>query len=174
MKTPKENGLYDPQTGSRLLRIKEVAAHLGYHPFSVYRLVARGVLKPDQSAGRTLLFLKENIDRFRVSSASAAEKAPIERLQTVPDKPVSALTAKVKIELSLLPVISIPVISMEDFTWDQVPLIRAQVDNGYGNKRFEIEIKSPDGAAWTVTYEPPAPPTLLEKGFKKLKKKLER
>ncbi len=168
---PNDDHLYDPQTGSRLLTIKESAVYLGYHLFSVYRLVAQGVLTPYKKAGRTLLFLREEIDRFKVSNAWAAQKASIEKLPTAPEKPVSGLTAEVTVKATLMPAMAIYSRTIENFTWDQIPLIRADIDDELGNKPFNIEIKSPDGSRWSVSYDPP---TWLEKGLKKIKKRLER
>jgi hypothetical protein len=171
MKTLHHKNLYDPHAGTKLLTVKESAEHLNYHPFSIYRLVMQGVLKPYRKAGKTLLFLIEDLDRFRLSSSWAARKASVEKPPVPPHQPPSVLTAKIKIDFGLGLMFQSHFEPIENFTWDQIPLVRARVDSKYGNKPFNIEIKSPDGGLWTVSYEPP---TWLEKLAKKLKKGLKK
>jgi excisionase family DNA binding protein len=160
--------LYDPDTGAKLLTVREAAEYLSYHPFSLYRLVMQGALKPHRKAGRSLLFLKEELDRFKLTNAWAARKASLEKPSDRPEEPTPDLTADVEFDGIVLPVLSHKVESIAHFTWDKIPLIRAMVDRKYGDRRFAIKVKSPDGGLWTVSYEPP---TWIEKIKRKLKKK---
>lgn len=163
-----QKNLYDPQTGARLLTVKEAAEYLNYHPFSIYRLVMQGVLTAHRRAGKTLLFIKEELDRFKLNNAWAAAKASLEKPSTPPEHAPPHLTADIKVYHGLGPMFPSYVESIENFTWEQIPLIRARVDSKYGNKPFDTQIKSPDGGIWTVSYEPP---TWIEKLTKKLKKR---
>src|SRR5215813_5702695 len=75
---PRTPCLYDPDSGSRLYTVKEAAAYLGYHRHSVYRLLLQGDLRPHRQAGKLLLFLKEDLDRYQHRNAWAARKAALQ------------------------------------------------------------------------------------------------
>lgn len=159
--------LYDPQTGSKLLTLKEAAGYLNYHHFSVYRLVSQGVFKP-QKVGRTLLFLQADLDRYKVSNEWAARKASIEHDPKAAEanQPLN-MKATIKIDLGM-GLLYGPEAFKNDFSWQDVPLIRADLTERYGNKMkaFEIRVENPDGWTWSISIEPP---TILEKLWNKIK-----
>jgi excisionase family DNA binding protein len=160
--------LYDPRTGSMLLTLKEAAKYLDYHPFSVYKLVSQGVLKPQKIDGRTLVFLQEELDRYRSSNAWAARKASIaHQPEAAQENLPSTMTAAVMVDLGLGPVFPENE-QVEDFSWELLPLIRADLNERYGKKMktFQITVNSPDGWKWHIRLEPP---TLIEKLGKKLR-----
>lgn len=167
MATSNLEHLYDPVTGEKLLTAEEAAVYLNYHRVSIRRLVSQGALKPYKRAGNALLFLKADLDRLKLTSAWAARKASIERPPVTPQEPPSNLEATVMVDLAFGPMFRHAEEQIQNFTWDQIPLIRAKVNSKYGDRSFEIKIESPDGSLWTVGYEPP---TWLERVFKKLKK----
>lgn len=167
MEAPKSSSLYDSSTGTQLLTCAQAAEYLDYHVVSIRRLVGEGTLKPAKKAGKTLLFQREDLDRFRATSAWASRKASIERPTTPYQQPPAQLEATVRLDFGLGSVLRQPMETIRNFSWDQVPLIRADIDSKYGNVPFEIAVKSPDGSLWSVSYEPP---TWVEKIWKKLKK----
>lgn len=166
METSKSATLYDPSTGTQLLTSNQAAEYLDYHVVSIRRLVGDGTLKPAKKAGKTLLFQREDLDRFRATSAWASRKAAIERPLNPPQQPPDRLEATIRLDFGLGSVLRQPMEPIMDFSWNQVPLIRAEIDNKYGNVPFEIEVKSPEGGLWSVSYEPP---TWVERAWKKLK-----
>jgi excisionase family DNA binding protein len=145
--------LYDHESGSRLYTVKAAAAYLGYHRHSVYRLLLQGDLRPHRQAGKTYLFLKEDLDRYRHSNAWAARKAALQPLPTPPPRPPD-LTARVWVNFGF-DLLSKEVDVIRPFTWEQIPLIHARVQDVYGSRPSKIEISGPDGGSWSVTYEPP-------------------
>ncbi|MBI2789814.1 MAG: helix-turn-helix domain-containing protein [Elusimicrobia bacterium] len=167
MKPPEPAALYDSVTGGHLLTCTQVAEYLDYHVVSIRRLVGEGSLKPAEKAGKTLLFRREDLDRFRATSAWASRKASIERPLIPPQQPPDRLEATVKLDFGLGSVLRQPMEPILNFSWNQIPLIRAEIDSKYGNLPFEIEVKSPDGGLWSISYEPP---TWVERMWKKLKK----
>ena len=80
-----DSPFYDHDTGTRLFTIQQAAEYLHYHPYSVYRLVVQKSLKPYRKAGRTLLFLKEELDRYRAGNAWASQKATFSTLDLPPE-----------------------------------------------------------------------------------------
>ncbi len=159
--------LYDPQTGSKLLTLKEAAVYLNYHNFSVYRLVSQGILKP-QKIGRTLLFLKADLDRYKVSNEWAARKASIEHEpEAAETEQTLNIKATIKVDLGFGFLYGQDE-SIDNFSWQDIPLIRARLTEKYGDimKTFEITVNTPDGWIWHISIEPP---TILEKLWKKLK-----
>jgi len=150
--------LYDPKTGVKLLPLKEAAAYLDYHPFSVYKLVSQGVLKPHKIGGKTLVFMQDELDRYKLNNKWAARKALIAHDpelagETLPE----TMTATVTVDLGLGLMFGEPE-HVEDFSWEQIPLIKADINERYGKKMkaFEITVKSPDGWTWLIRPEPPS------------------
>jgi excisionase family DNA binding protein len=170
MKDRKSDSFYDHETGSRLMTAREVARYLKYHRYSVYRLIVQGHLRPRRKAGKTLLFLKEDLDRYKATNAWAARKANTGVLQEeIPPAP-SQLTAKVSISLGfdLLPQ---EIETVTEFTWDQIPLIHGRTQERYGKRPSTIIVKGPEGGTWTVMYEPPTWLAKLRHGYQQLKKR---
>lgn len=145
---------YDYDTGSRLFTAKQAAAYLHYHPVSIARLVMQGALRPYRRAGRTLLFLKEELDRYQARNAWAARKMSMEPLTEVPPLPPSALTATVSVNLGF-ELLWKEVERVPEFRWEQIPLLRARCQEQYSERPTRIEVHGPDGGTWTITYEPP-------------------
>jgi len=145
--------LYDPQTGGKLLTLKEAAAYLDYNPYSVYRLVSQGVLKPQKVGGKTLVFLLEELDRYRTTNEWAARKASIKHQPELDrEKLPSTMTATVEFDVRPRFLVTSKKEHIENFSWEQIPLIRADLDKRYGKKllSFEITVNSPDGWIWRI------------------------
>lgn len=154
MAAPTPDRFYDPDTGSRLLTTKEAAVCLSYHPYSVYRLVLQGALRPHRKAGKTLLFLTEDLTRYKASHAWTARKGAQAHLATPAPAPPLHLTATVAINVGF-DLLRHHVLTISNFTWDQVPLIHARTQEQFGQRPSTIEVKGPDGGTWSIDYEPP-------------------
>ena len=166
MPSARTTPLYDPSSGAKLLTAEEAADYLNYHVVSIHRLVGTGSLKSHRRTGRSLLFQKEDLDRFRLTSDWAARKASMPKPQDPPEQPPSKLEAKVRLDFGLGSIFQEPLDAIKDFSWDHIPLIRAEIDHKYGNRPFSIEVKSPDGGLWSISYDPP---TWLERTWKNLR-----
>lgn len=166
---PKLAKLYDPETGSRLLTVPGSAKYLGYHEYSIYRLILKGALKPHRRTGRTLLFLKEELDRFKARSAWWARKSSSEPPKEDPPMLPSNLKATVIVNVGIK---NFPHPDIEEvipnFTWEQIPLVHAQVQNKYGQRPSDIYIQGPDGGSWKVSYDPPSWAETAVKKWKKM------
>lgn len=163
--------LYDPQTGVKLLTLREAAEYLDYHPFSVYRLVNQGHLTPKKVGKKTLLFVQEELDRYKSSQAWTPRKgkASITPITETQEELPSQLTASVSIDLGI-GLFHGETEEIKDFSWEQIPLIRADINHRYGRKikDFEINVKSPDGGTWFIKFKPP---TIIERLVKRFFKK---
>lgn len=159
--------LYDPDTGARLLTCKEAADYLDYHTFSIYRLLLQGDLRAHRRLGRSRLFLREELDRYKLSNKWAARKASIAAPVDRPQVPPAQLQATVHVDLGN-PLLLHESGVIEQFAWDQVPRIHARSQEQYGQRPAEIRIQGPDGGTWRVTYEPP---TWLEQMKQKVRKR---
>lgn len=153
MESEKPDVLYDAKNGDNLLNVARAAAYLDYNPISLYRLVRQGVLKP-RRVGKTLLFSRTDLDRYKLENAWAARKAGIKASAEPIEKAPSDLEAEISVDFPG-GILARTVDSFKGFSWEKVPLIRAQVDSRHGNIPFDITVKGPDGATWTVRYEPP-------------------
>ncbi len=174
MQFPKSHKiLYDPQTGATLLTLKEAAKYLNYHPFSVYRLVSQGVLKPQRVGAKNLVFLEEDLDRYKVSNEWAARKASIKHdPEAAKEELPLTMTADVTVDSWFAP-IWVRNEHIDNFSWQEIPLIKADLDERYGKKvqGFSIKVKSPDGWKWDISAEPPTP---IDKLVTRVKKSLKR
>ena len=164
MVTSKPDRFYDPDTGSQLLTTKEAAVCLSYHPYSVYRLVLQGALRPHRKAGKTLLFLTEDLARYKASHAWAARKGAQAPLPEPPSAPPSHLTATVSVNVGF-ELLRPHVVTISDFTWDQVPLIHARTQEQYGQRPSTIEVKGPMDGPGASTMSPPPGWHRLSKRF---------
>lgn len=168
--TKSHKTLYDPKTGVKLLTLKEAASYLDYHPFSVYRLVSQGILQPQKFGKKILLFSQEELDRYRVSNEWAARKAAITYdPEAAKEKPSQVMTATITID-AVVPFLEKEE-TISDFSLDQLPLLKADLDRRYGKKfsGFTLKVTSPDGWKWSITLEPP---TLIEKAAQKLRRSI--
>jgi excisionase family DNA binding protein len=171
MNSPKDHKtLYDPQTGTKLLTLKEAAKYLDYHPYSVYRLVSQGDLKPQRIGGKTLVFLQKELDRYRAGNEWAARKKSM-----ATDPEAARIATPVKMTATVMADMGLGLTwgqaeVLKDFTWEQIPLIRAKLTEKYGDKMkaFEITVKNPDGWTWRIGIEPPP---LIEKLMKSFSRK---
>jgi len=170
MATPTPDRFYDPDTGSRLLTTKEAAVCLSYHPYSVYRLVLQGALHPHRKAGKTLLFLTEDLARYKASHAWATRKGGQASLRGSSPAPPSHLTATVAINAGF-DLLRQQIVTISDFTWDQVPLIHARTQEQYGQRPSTIEVKGPDGGTWRIDYEPPTWLAQIKQKIQRIRKK---
>ena len=114
------------------------------------------------------MFLKTELERFKSSNAWAARKAEIMRIKDLPPPPPSQLSAKVRLELPLISPFSAPIETIDDFTWNELPHIRARIHQVHGDVAFVVEVSGPDGASWSIDYQPP---TVFEKLWKRIKGK---
>lgn len=143
--------LYDATTGAKLYTVREAARVLGYHPFSVYRLVWLGKLRHRRLGPKTLLFSREDLVRYRESLAKAKRGKPIPEA----DSGAPVLSARVEVDLfgGEVPASS----SVQQFRWESIPLIRAKLDSRYGKKikGLRISVRGREGEAWKVVYSAP-------------------
>lgn len=151
----KARTLADPDSGAKLLTSAEAGRYLKYHPGSLRRLVSSGDLRPQMKVGRVLLFLREELDRFKYGSAWASRKSGIKSLPNPPPKPSSRehMAAIVTVTLDGR---DKAFKRLKIFRWEDIPTIRSQVDTRYGKVSFCITIEPPDGCAYEVRFHPSA------------------
>ena len=152
-----KTGIYDPKTGAMLMSVREAAAYLGYNEFSVRNQISKGGLKPHCKVGNKPMFLKEQLDQYKATNAWAARKAELkvpadaEPHQMAP----SGLKAIVRLEVTPAALVGWTEPPIEEFSWEQLPLIRARIHNVHGDIPFDVEISGPDGGTWRINYQPP-------------------
>lgn len=155
----KEQYLYDPTTGETLLTTRQAAEYMKYHYASLRKVISQGKIKLCKLAGKTLLFKKADLDIYLAKNSEMTEEH-YKELDGLPEK----LEAEITIDPGLGGAFTHPYKKIDNFTWEQIPLIKAELFAKYGkNMPFSIEIKSPDGSAWSISHEPPL---LWEKLFK--------
>ncbi len=159
--------LYDPTIGSNLLTTAQAAEYLKFNIFSIRRLASQKALKSYNNAGKkALLFRREDLDRYRLQNAWARKKAGIEKPTEQPAPPPPAtLEAEIHVDLGFGIGFMHHFGTRKDFSWEQIPLIKAEIDNKHGGRPFTIGVESPDGGSWLIEYNPPP---LLQRLFKKL------
>ena len=151
MKPSQVINLFDSMTGAKLLTANEAATYLQYHPVSIRRLVSRKDLRPHTRAGKTLLFLREELERFKMENPWASRKAKIRIFPNPPPTPYpnkvmqAVVTLKSRGKERAFSRIKV-------FHWEDIPLIRSRIDQKHGNVPFRISIQSPDGAGWELSY----------------------
>ncbi len=130
--------MFDPDSGAMLLTAEEAARYLHYHPVSIRRLVLKGRLRPNYRVGRALLFLRDELDRFkRGGAALVPESAPQGTMR-------ATVSLRRKGKESVLS-------RLETFRWEDVPGIRAK----HGDAPFLISVESPDGSGYELSFHPP-------------------
>ncbi len=141
--------LYDATTGAKLYTVREAARVLGYHPFSVYRLVWLGKLRHRRLGPKTLLFSREDLLRYRESLRKAKKGKPMPNL----DSEEPPLTAQVAVDLGGGAAEG----GWRQFRWESVPLIRARLDSKHGKrlKGLKISVRGREGEAWKIIYQKP-------------------
>ncbi|MET0517026.1 MAG: helix-turn-helix domain-containing protein, partial [Nitrospiraceae bacterium] len=149
-----DHPFYDHDTGTRLFTIRQAAEYLHYHPYSVYRLVVQKSLKPYRKAGRTLLFLREELDRYRAGNAWASQKMSFRTLADAPKHLPPKMTATVYL-LGGFELLPNKIETLSSFSWEMIPLIHARIQEHYRKRPSKIEVLSPEGGTWTILYEPP-------------------
>lgn len=168
MEHTKQVGVYDPEIGAKVLTVADAAKYLGYGEFSVRRLICKKKLNPYGKVGNKWMFLRDELDRFKSTNPWAARKADIQSVKELPPQPPKGLKAEVRLDLTFGSMLTVPLETIENFTWEQIPLIRARIHHTHGDVAFEINIQGPDGASWSIDYQPP---TWFEKTWKRLKGK---
>lgn len=145
--------VYDEESGAKLFSAEEAARYLKYHPVSFRRLVSRGDIHPHTKVGIALLFLREELDRFKYESPWASKKA---RVRFIPNPPPMPTTKK-----DMMAVVTVEVERrnrlfkrLSAFHWDEIPAIRAAVDRRFGKVPFHITIESPDGCGFELNFHP--------------------
>jgi hypothetical protein len=154
MPNPKKaRTMFAPESGAMLLTAEESARYLHYHPVSIRRLVVKGQLRPCYRVGRALLFLQEELDRFKRTSAAAVTKGDA--------KPVRGLAATAPPPEGLRAVVVVRAQGRETvfsrpqaFRWDDVPAIRAKVRSKHGDAAFFIAVAAPDGSGFELAFHP--------------------
>ncbi|MBI4423349.1 MAG: helix-turn-helix domain-containing protein [Elusimicrobia bacterium] len=147
-RTPDE--LYDAVSGARLYTVREAAKLLGYHPFSVYRLVFLGKLRHRRLGPKTLLFSREDLVRYQDGVTRAKRGKPMPGAESA----LPALTAQVAVDLGGEEAREG---GWRQFRWESIPLIRARLDSQYGRrlKGLRISVRGREGEAWKVVYSAP-------------------
>lgn len=143
--------VFAPESGAKLLTVKDAAKYLKYDPVSIRRLVGRGDLQPHSRVGNSLLFLQEELERFRCASLWAQKKTKLRYLPNPPPLPTtdSELQAVVTVDVKQKTVIFK---RLNVFHWEDISAIRAQVDAKYGKKPFQITVKVPDGCGYEIRF----------------------
>lgn len=141
--------VYDATTGAKLYTVREAARVLGYHAFSVYRLVWLGKLRHRRLGPKTLLFSREELLRYRDSLPRARRGRPLPQL----DSSEPPLTAQVAFDLGG----GAESGPWRQFRWENIPLIRARMDSRFGKqlKGLQISVRGREGEAWRVVYKKP-------------------
>ncbi len=161
------SAIYDPHSGSEMMTAEQSADYLGYHYASIRRLVREKALKPYTSIGKAFLFLKADIVRFQGNHPWAAGKAGREKQTNPSPEPPRKLEASVVV--SRRDKIFDGVWKTDpDFTWDKLPLIKADVNSAFGDQDFTVKVTSPDGGNWAIRYFPVSP---LDTAIKKVTNK---
>ena len=147
---------------------------MDYHPFSIYKLVSQGVLHPQKVTGKTLVFSQEELDRYKASNRWAAWKEALREANRKPapkldfawaDPPFAEKGSNITDELNTLTATVVVDFwggsfksrgTIRPFTWEQIPLIRASLNEQYGTeiKTIRITVKSPDGCKWHIRFKP--------------------
>jgi excisionase family DNA binding protein len=151
MNVPRGAGeLYDATTGARLYTVREAARLIGYHPFSLYRLVCQGKLRHRRLGAKTLLFSREDLVRYRelFERRRPAKGRPMPAAEPLP--PLTAELAAVVGEGERKE-------TWGQFRWESIPLIRATLDRRYGRRLrgLRISVRGGEGDAWKVVYSAP-------------------
>lgn len=143
--------LYDATTGARLYTVREAARLLGYHPFSIYRLVCLGKLRHRRLGPKTLLFSREDLIRYRERSARWRRGRPA----PIVDSLAPLMTAQVAVDLGRGGLGGEG--AWRQFRWESIPLIRAKLDSQYGRKLkgLRISVRGREGEAWKLVYQAP-------------------
>ena len=160
-----EAKIYDAEVGAHYMSVKDAAEYLGYDEFSIRNLISKGVLKPYRKIGNKCMFLKEQLDRFRATNPWAQRKAELKETG-VKAPPSSPDQLKAVVRMDVVPGAVVGLVDESiDFSWNQLPLIRAKIHNVHGDIPFSVEVSGPDGGVWQIGYQPP---TWIEKLWKKM------
>lgn len=153
MSKRKTDVLYETGTGAELFTSREAARFLDYHPVAFRRLVSTGKIHVHSRTGNYPLFLREELEKYQVTNKWAGKKA---RLKGKPGAAPSSIG-----KTGILAVVTanhnkkdLVVEELSDFKWEDVPAIRARVAAKYGKIPFQITIKLPDGAGFTIIFHP--------------------
>lgn len=156
--------LYDPKVGANLLTTEQVADCLGYNYASVRHIVSEGKLKSYRQIGGTLLFIEAAVKSYAINHP----KTGIDEFRDKTDKIPNGLEAKVAVDLGLGAAFKHAMEKVKDFTWEDIPRLKAKIKNKYGkDKPFTITVNSPDGCIWEIEH---LPPTWIDDALKKLKR----
>jgi excisionase family DNA binding protein len=98
-KTKNRVGITDTDSGTKLLSSAEAAEYLGYHPVSIRRLVSRGDLRPHTKVGKSLLFLRAELDVFRMGNAWARNKITDKEIRESESMEISHMDAPIDLKL---------------------------------------------------------------------------
>lgn len=150
--------LSDPLSGASLLTAGEAAHYLNYHPVSIRRLVSLGDLRPYKKVGRALLFMREEVERFKYASPWARGKAGVEP-RTGP-APLPSTRQSLRAVVTVTAGGRARVFKrLKAFGWQDIPALRAQVDARHGRVPFCITVELPDGSGCELRFHPSAAET---------------
>jgi len=154
MAKKKTDILYERGTGSELYTSREAARFLSYHPVAFRRLVSTGKVHIHSRTGNYPLFLREELEKYQVDNKWAGKKAKLKGRPAAP-----APSAK----KGILAVVTarhnrknVVVDKLNDFRWEDIPALRSRVAAQYGEIPFQITLELPDGAGFTVIFNPAA------------------
>lgn len=146
--------LYEKGTGSELYTSREAARFLAYHPVAFRRLVSTGKVQIHSRTGNYPLFLREELEKYQVDNKWAGKKA---KLKGRPAAPAPAA------KKGILAVVTarhnrknVVVDKLNNFRWEDIPALRSRVTAQYGEIPFQITLELPDGAGFTVIFNPAA------------------
>ncbi len=149
----KTDVLFEPGTGAELFTSREAARFLDYHPVAFRYLVSKGKIHVHTRTGNYPLFLREDLEKYQITNKWAEKKAKLKGKPSAATSPtgktgiLAVVTAKHNKKYLVVEELS-------DFKWEDVPAIRARVAAKYGKIQFQLTLKLPDGAGFTIIFHP--------------------
>lgn len=143
--------VYEKGTGVELFTSKEAARFLHYHPVAFRHLVSTGKIHAHSRTGNYPLFLREELEAYQHRNKWAGKKAKLKALPNPPPAPtgnkkmLAVVTASYKRKEIVLE-------KLTDFTWEDMPAIRARVSSKLGKIPFQITLELPDGTGFTILF----------------------
>lgn len=134
--------LVDSDRNEALLTTRDAASYLGYHYVSIRRLVHQKLLRPATRAGRTLLFLRSELDRYRARRASIGARHA-DHLPNPPSRPPefrmsATLARRVGGRWRIIS-------RRSNFRWEDIPLLWRMQKGKEARRPFRICVQCSDG-----------------------------
>jgi excisionase family DNA binding protein len=161
-----KNICYDPRIDSDIFTTEQAAEYLGFTYKYMRQVLCTENIPSYDSAGKTRLFLKAALDAYKARKSNDSElKAQV---AARPDK----LKAKVWVDIPLTKMLKHKQPELKDFTWEELPKLRARIKDEYGEDLdFTVKVSNPEGGNWDIRYHPASP---LENTIKKVAEKFKR